>query len=95
MDCDVKVDIRLSGHSNNLTLEGVLVTIQPLGGSNECIVFLQRLEEAVGNALLANSNNITGLDQVAGGVYAVAVDGEVAMFTSWRAWRRELAKPRR
>ena len=45
MHCDIEVDICLGGQSNDLTLEGVLITIQPLGGSNESIVFLQLLEE--------------------------------------------------
>ena len=79
MDSDLEVDVFLGGHCDHLTGHGVLIAIQPLGSSNKCVVFLQLLEESIGNALLANSNNITGLDQVAGDVNAVAVDGEVAM----------------
>ena len=79
MHSDIEVDISLSGHSNNLTLEGVLITIQPLGSSNECVVFLQLLEESVGRGLLGNSDDIASLDQVAGDVDAAAVDGEMTV----------------
>ena len=79
MHSDIEVDICLGGQSNNLTLEGVLITIQPLGGSNESIVFLQLLEESVGGGFLGNSDHIANLDQVAGDVDMVAVDGEVAV----------------
>ena len=76
---DIEVDICLSGHSNDLTGKGVLITVEPLGGSNESIIFLQLLEEVVGNALLANSHHIASLHQVAGNIDAVAVDSKVAM----------------
>ena len=76
---DVEVDVRLGGHSNDLTGEGILITVQPLGSSNESVSILQGLEESVGNALLTYSDHITGLHQVAGNVDAVAIDGKVAM----------------
>ena len=79
MHCDIEVDICLGGQSNDLTLEGVLITIQPLGGSNESIVFLQLLEESVGGGFLGNSDHIANLDQVAGDVDMVAVDGEMTV----------------
>ena len=79
MHSDIEVDICLGGHSNNLTLEGILIAVQPLGGSDKSIIFLQLLEESVGSGLLGNSDHITGLDQVRGDVDAVAVNGEVAM----------------
>ena len=77
--CDIEVDICLGGHSNNLTLEGILIAVQPLGSSNECVGFLQSLEESVGNALFADSHDVASLDQIAGDVDAVAIDSEVAM----------------
>ena len=76
---DIEVDIGLGRHSNDLALEGVLVTVQPLGGSNKSVVFLQLLEESIGSALFGNSDHVTGLHQVAGDVDPAAVDGEVAM----------------
>ena len=79
MDSDVEVDVCLGGHSNDLTGQSVLIAIQPLGSSNKSISFLQSLEEGIGSALLANSNHITGLDQVAGDIYPAAIDGEVTV----------------
>ena len=79
VDSDLEVDVFLGGHCNHLAGHGVLVAIQPLGSSNKCVIFLQLLEESIGNALLANSNNITGLDQVAGDVNAAAIDSEMTV----------------
>ena len=79
VDSDVEVDIRLSGHCNNLTLEGILITIQPLGSSNKSVCFLQTLEECIGNALLTDSDDVTGLNQIAGDVdpdFAITVLAE-------------------
>ena len=79
VDCDVEVDVRLGGDSNDLAGECVLVAIQPLGSSYESVSFLQPLEEVIGSALLANSDHVAGLDQVAGDVHAATVYGEVAV----------------
>ena len=79
VDSDVEVDIGLGGHCDHLTGKGVLIAIQPLGSGNKSVSFLQALEEGVGSALLANSNYITGLDEVAGDVHAATVYGEVAV----------------
>ena len=79
VDSDLEVDVSLSGHSDHFADQIVLIAIEPLGSSNKSVSFLQVLEESIGNALLTDSDNVTGLHQVAGNVDAVAVDGKVAM----------------
>ena len=77
--CDVEVDVFLCRQSNDLTGKVILITVEPLGSSNKSIIFLQLLEEVVGNALLADSNDVADLHLEGGDVNAAAVDGEVTV----------------
>ena len=76
---DLEVDIVSGGQSQDLALKGVLVPIQPLGSSDESIVFLQLLVESVLHALLADSDHVAHPDHVGGDVDALAVDGEMTV----------------
>ena len=44
---DIEVDIGLGRHSNHFTLEGILITVQPLGGSNKRVILFQLLKKAL------------------------------------------------
>ena len=72
---DLEVDIVSCRHCQNLTGEGVLVAVKPLRGGDKSIVFLQLLETIVGAALLADGDDVAGLDEVGRDVHALAVDG--------------------
>ena len=79
MFCDFEVDIVSCRQSQNLTREGVLITVKPLGSGNKSVVFLQLLKTIVGAALLGNCNHVAGLNKIGRDVDALAIDREVAV----------------
>ena len=75
---DGHIDVLAGGHGDNSTLQGVLVTLQPLGdGDQRGVLAGQALEGHGGAAALADLDDIANANQIGGDVHLLAIDGEM------------------
>ena len=77
---DGHVDVLAGGHGDNSTLQGVLVTLQPLGDVDHGRILSSQTLESYGRAAaLLDLDHIAHAHQVGGDVDLVAIDSEMGV----------------